>query len=459
MDLLSECDARRRRDLRAILCDGIAFSAMMGLGESYFAAFVLAAGFGDIAAGLVTTLPLVAGAVLQLVTPAGVRLLGSHRRWVVTCAVLQATTFAPLSVGALLGRIPYGVILLAATAYWGFGMATGPAWNTWVGTLVPPPLRARFFAHRTRWSHAALFTALVAAGALLHRTHPTSGALASFALLFALAAAARLVSAALLASQSEQRPLIDQQQSVSIRAFVGRLRRSADGALLAQLLAMQLAVYIASPYFTPYMLKELELSYGLFTTLIAAAFAGRILLLPALGRIAYLHGARRLLVWSACGVTPIPALWLLSSHPAYLFALQIVAGFAWGGLELATLMLFFERIDASERTGVLTCFNLVNASALALGSLVGAGVFYGSGGGTGSYWLILSLSSFARLSTLPLLRKIPAEVTHSAAPTLRTLAVRPSAGALQRPILASVPDANAPPAKPAETDTGAPPVG
>jgi len=423
----------------------------VGLGESYLAAFVLAAGFGDIAAGLISTVPMMAGAIIQLVTPAGVRLLGSHRRWVVLCAVLQATSFLPLIVGALLGRVSYAVIVSAAAAYWAFGMGTGPAWNTWVGTLVPPQLRANFFAYRARWSNSALFLALVAAGVLLDRNQSKSGALTTFALLFALASGARLVSSAFLASQSEARPLVEEERSVSLRSFFGRLRDPGDGALLAHLLTMQLAVYIAAPYFAPYMLKVLDLSYGLYTTLIAAAFAGRILLLPALGRIAHRRGARRLLIWSACGVTPVPALWLLSSDPIYLFGLQIVTGLAWGGVELSTLMLFFERIDASERTGMLTCFNLVNASALALGSLIGAGLFFSFGEGIGSYIVIMLLSTCARMATLPLLRGVPSEFVSSIPLPLRTLAVRPASGAFQRPIVSGVPDLEAEPG-PDKTD-------
>jgi len=441
MNLESACDDRQRRDLRNILGDGVSFGAMVGLGESYTAAFVLAAGFGDIAAGLVTTLPLVAGSVLQLITPSAVRLLRSNRRWVVLCAFLQALSFLPLIVGALLGRIPYWVILLATSAYWGFGMGTGPAWNTWVGTLVPPSLRARFFARRTRWSNAALFVALVSGGALLDRVQFANGALPTFALLFALAAIARLVSTGYLAAQSEMRPMLDGQRSVSLKTFVGRLRTPGEGALLAHLLAMQLAVYVASPYFAPYMLKRLELSYGLYTALISVSFAGRILVLPTLGRFAHRRGGRLLLIWSACGVAPIPALWLLSSNPTYLFVLQIVSGIAWGGVELATLMLFFERIDPIERTSVLTCFNLLNASALAIGSLLGAGLFHGLGEGTNRYFLIFLLSSCARILALPLLRAVPSRPTSSIPLPLRTLAVRPSSGALQRPIVSGIPDA------------------
>ncbi len=435
-----DCDERQRRDLRAIVGDGVSFSVMVGLGESYFAAFVLAAGFGDIAAGLVSTVPLLAGAIIQLITPAGVRMLDSHRRWVVLCAVLQAASFLPLIVGALLGRIAYPVIIFAAAAYWGFGMGTGPAWNTWVGALVPAHLRARFFAHRARWANSALFLALVTAGVLLDRTQSKSGALTTFALLFALASIARLVSSKFLASQREVRPLVEEERSVSLRSFFGRLRDPGQGALLAHLLSMQLAVYIAAPYFAPYMLKALDLSYGLYTTLIAAAFSGRILLLPALGRIAHRKGARRLLIWCACGVAPVPALWLLSSNPVYLFGLQIVSGLAWGGVELSTLMLFFERIDASERTGVLTCFNLVNAGALALGSLIGAGLFHNFGEGIGRYVIIMLLSTGARALTLPLLRGVPSDVVSAIPLPLRTLAVRPASGALQRPIVSGVPD-------------------
>ena len=63
--------AQLRRDLRAIVGDGVAFSVMVGAGESYIPAFALAAGLGEITAGLVATLPMLVGAAFQLVTPGG----------------------------------------------------------------------------------------------------------------------------------------------------------------------------------------------------------------------------------------------------------------------------------------------------------------------------------------------------------------------------------------------------
>jgi hypothetical protein len=84
---------------------------------------------------------MLAGACLQMVTPAAVRLPGSYRRWVVLCARLQALSFVPLIVGAALGRVDLSWVAVATVAYWGFGMSTSPAWNAWVTSLVPREMR------------------------------------------------------------------------------------------------------------------------------------------------------------------------------------------------------------------------------------------------------------------------------------------------------------------------------
>ncbi len=144
------------RDLRAMTADGVAFSAMVGLGEAYVPAFALAVGLGEVVSGLVATVPMLAGACLQMVTPAAVRRLGSYRRWVVLCARLQALSFVPLIVGAALGKVGLLWVGVATVAYWAFGMSTSPAWNAWVTSLVPFEIRAGFFARRARAAQAAL---------------------------------------------------------------------------------------------------------------------------------------------------------------------------------------------------------------------------------------------------------------------------------------------------------------
>jgi len=410
---------------------------MVGIGESYLAAFVLAAGLGEISASLVATLPLLAGAVLQLVSPAAVRRLRSHRRWVVTCALLQAASFAPLIAEALLGRVSRLWVFAAATAYWGFGMGTGPAWNTWVGTLIPPEERARFFALRSRWCQAAVLVGVIGGGALLEAGGGRRGHLGLFAALFATAACARLVSAGLLASQSEPVPHSDEHRRVSFVDFARRFRTTPDGRLLGYLLSMQFAVNLSAPFFVPYLLGPLALSYARFTTLIATVFVARIAAMPALGRLAHRHGARGLLWGGGLAIVPLPLLWMMTDWFPALIAMQIASGIAWGAVELAILLSYFEHIPESERTGVLTIFNLANALAIAAGASTGSALFRALGPGRATFFALFAISAAGRAVSLAALRGVRNVEAPEAPLELRTVAVSPTEGAVQGPILST----------------------
>ena len=198
---------RLRGDLRASILDGAAFGGMVGFGETYFPAFALAVGLGEMAAGMVSSVPLVAGGLMQLASPLAVKLLRSHRRWVVICAVIQALSFVPLLIAALAGSIGTTTLLLVAAVYWGAGLATGPAWNTWIGTLVPPSIRPRFFANRTRISQAGVFAGFLIGGILLQYASANGRSLHAFAILFGVAGCCRVVSAWMLQRHSEPVPL------------------------------------------------------------------------------------------------------------------------------------------------------------------------------------------------------------------------------------------------------------
>jgi MFS family permease len=439
-----------RRDLRLMVGDAVAFSVMVGVGEAYVPAFTLAAGHGDAASGLVATLPMLVGSLLQLTTPWGVAWLRSHRRWVVAAATGQALSFAPLVLGALRGDLGLGWIFLAAVAYWGFGMAAGPAWNTWVDDLVPTRIRPRYFAARNRTSQAVLLVSLTAGGALLHRYGGDDSPLAVFALLFAAAAVARLASSRLLARQSEPHPELPEVRQVALTSFFGRLRGTDAGRLLRHLLAMQLAVHIAAPYFTPYMLRELGLSYGAFTALTAAAFVSRVAALPLLGRVAQRFGSRALLRFGATGIAVLPPLWLLSNDLRWLFAVQLLSGLMWAAFELSALLSFFEGIDRRERTSVLTLFNFANAAAIAVGSLVGGAFFRWLPADASVYASLFVASSAARAVALRLLYPVGTLRLPQAPVVLRTLALRPALGAIQRPIVASL--------EPSEVEAGLDPL-
>ena len=428
------------RNLLASHADGVAYGAMVGFGETYLPAFVLAVGLGEVTAGLVASVPLLAGGLMQMVSPAAVARLGSHKRWVLLCALVQAASFVPLIWAALAGRIPAWGVLLVATVYWGTGLATGPAWNTWIGTVVPPDRRAPFFARRTRLSQAAVLVAFVVGGTLLQVSDRYQATLLAFAAIFLAAAVFRVLSFGMLAVQSEPVPMPPNMRRMSPRQTWRYLRHSDSGRLIRYLVAVQAAVQFSGPYFVPYMFAKLGLSYGQYVVLVAAAFLAKIVSLNAWGHYASRLGTMRLLWLGGIGITPVAALWLVSDDFVWLLLIQLVAGVVWGAYELAFFLLFFESIPEQKRTSVLTLYNLANSAAWVAGSALGGLLLYALGAERRAYLLLFVLSSVGRAMALVLLRR-QRGVPREAAPIgVRTLGVRPMSATVDSPILPSLPE-------------------
>jgi hypothetical protein len=430
---------RLRRDLRAIIGDGVAYSAMVGLGETYVAAFALALGMGSVVAALVSTLPVLVGAVLQLAGPAAVRRVGSHRRWVIACAAAQILAHLPLAAGAMLGSIPAGVLFAAVALHWAAAFSAGTAWNSWMVALVPARLRARYFARRARLTQVSLLLSLVGGGALLHTSAAAGHALGGFAAVFSLAALARVVSGTMIARQTDVAPCAGPAGRERLRDAALALGRSRALPLLAYLLCAQLASHIASPFFTPYMLEHLALSYGEYVGLTAASFLARIAVLPVLGRLAQRRGARTLLTLGGVCIVPLPVLWNVSSELPWLFAVQLFAGTAWSAYELAVMLLFFEALDREARLGLLALYNLGNALCMVGGALIGAWLLRSTAAHGAAFATVFAVSTAARLAALPLLHRVPRlDVRRAPIPT-RHVAVRPSIAAIAPPVVAAVP--------------------
>ena len=92
-----------RRDLRLSLGDAAGYGVMAGVAEVYLPAFALAIGLSPVSAGLVASVPLLAGGLLQLLAPRAIARVASMRRWVAASMIVQALAFVPLIAVALLG--------------------------------------------------------------------------------------------------------------------------------------------------------------------------------------------------------------------------------------------------------------------------------------------------------------------------------------------------------------------
>jgi hypothetical protein len=396
-----------RTDLRLSTAEGTATNVMVGIGETYLPAFVLALSGSQLACGLVSTLPLVMGATLQLASPWLLRLCGSYRRWVTLCAAVQAATFVPLLVAALTGRMSVAAVFALVAVYWATGLGASGPWNAWMETLVPAPVRVRYFALRTRINQWGIVAGFLAGGVALQTADRLGIPLAVFALLFFLAAASRFVSVKLLTLQREPQPP-RRAAAMSPAAAFRWLGSGENGRLLLYLMAAQAAVQIAGPYFNPYMLGELHFSYTIYAVVICAATVAKIYFLPTVGRIADRVGVKRVFWTSAVASVFVPALWLTTHNWIYLVFVQVFSGMAWCAFDLATLLLLIETIPRQKRVDVLAFFNLANSLAMAGGSLLGAAILAALGAHRHAYLALFAVSAVGRALAIVILVKIPA---------------------------------------------------
>lgn len=391
---------RIRSDLASIVLDGMAFSVMVGAGERVFQQCAKAFGHGDVATWYVATLPMAVASVPVLLSSRLVQWCGSQKRWVILGSVIQALSFAPLAIGGFLGSIGLPVLFVCASLYYFGGNSAGPAWSSWMETLVPARVRERFFGRRQAFCQAAQCAAIVAAGAWLGVAAERGETKLAFGVLFTAACLFRFVSIAYLFRQSEPEPLPRDMVHVSPLEVVRRLL--AGGALrrLFAYFPFLAAVHVAHSSFVPWALGTVGRAEDEVQWLLAAEFLGRIVALPLLGTMAKRRGPMAVLRLGCIALTPVAALWLLDGSFAWLAAVQLASGMAWGAIELGSFLLFFEVVPLRERTAVIGVFFLATGAVSAAGSLAGSAVLESFGGGARGFTAVFVAATLARLVTL-----------------------------------------------------------
>jgi MFS family permease len=375
---------------------------MVGLGETYLPAFALAIGFGQVVSGLVASVPIFVGGMVQLLAHRFLPGCASYKRWVVITSTLQALAFIPLVIAAVYGSISIWVLFAVASLYWASGLAAGPAWNTWIAQIVPIQIRPNFFAKRNRFTQLATFGGFLLGGFFLYLGKYSGNVLLGFACIFLVAFASRIVSAVFLGAHRQPRPrgirTSTATESARNEHFSPKGKR-----LILYLVCIQAFVQFSGPYFTPYMLKQLNFSYNAFVFLIGVSFVSKAFAFALWGRIGQRRGAEFLLWMGGIGIIPASFLWTLSNSIAWLATVQIISGIVWAAYELGFFLRFLQDIPQKRRAQLLTYYNFANATAWCGGALLGGWYLATWSASFEAYHGLFMISSVGRCACLLLL--------------------------------------------------------
>jgi len=361
--------------------EGNAYSVMDGFGQRYITPFAVALQASNFLIGLITTLPSLIGSFAQLSTTYLMKKY-SRKKISVFFTFFQASLWIPLiaigllfthgtiseKTAPLLLLIIYSLIAVA-------GAIIGPAWNSWMQSLVDKN-RGAYFAKRARINGIVGLVSMITAGLILHITKNIDP-FAGFTIIFSTAFVGRLVSSYLFTKKYEPKYKYEEKSYFGFSQFLKKILFNNFGHFTIFISLTTFAVAIASPFFAVYMLKDLQFSYLSFAFVSLASAASTLLFLPILGKAIDKYGSVKIMKVSGIFIPLVPILWIAPEIIpgqyiiVYLIAIEIFAGIIWAGMNLAAGNFIFDAVTKQKISLCVAYFNILNSIGAVAGATIG----------------------------------------------------------------------------------------
>lgn len=362
-----------RSTLRYSQQEALASSAMTATSDNFFNAFAIFIQASMSQLGLLTGLPQLFGAIMQFLS-VGLGNYFCRKNIIVVGAVIQGLGLLAMSLlGVIRPNSAVWIFITLAMLHHGLLNLIQPHWRAWMGNIVPPRRRGKFFASRSRITMLASLCVFLLGGAILTLTHNYELAWLGFSLLFLMAATGRFCSAWLLWKMHD--PQVHIPQKV-ISDTWQKLRIAWQDPVFKQysmlVASMQSMVAISAPFFAVYMLNELQFTYFQFVLSGVASIATQFVTLKFWGVFSDKFGNRLVMVIT-CGMIPfVPLLWLFSGDFTYILIIQAVSGLWWSGFTLSTANYLYDiRPHQADFATYAAMQAGLSAALVFIGSIVG----------------------------------------------------------------------------------------
>lgn len=374
-------DHDRGTGMRLVLLDGLTSQAMETLASGLFlTAFALALGASNLTIGLLAAIP----AFSQLMQIPGVALVEHVRRRRTVTAVAALIGRSSLVVMGVAPWLPPSAVLPlligVAVVHGMCGSIAGCSWNSWMRDLLPPDQLSRFFARRM------MYATLLGAVLSFSVAHLLASAEAAWpghtiALFSALTMAGGLAGLAgvVFVWRTPEPRMEARSVSAPLAALLCEPFQTRNYRRLMVFLAgWGLAVNLATPFFTVYMLRTLDIPLSTVTLLIVCGQLSNVASLHLWGRLADRCSNKTVLriaghLLAACLVG-----WIFTGNPgphagtmALLFGLHIAMGIATAGVTLASGSIALKLSPPGRATAYLAANSVVTAMAAGVAPVAG----------------------------------------------------------------------------------------
>jgi MFS family permease len=359
-----------RKSLRFSFWDGAFTSCMTGLTAEYFTPYALALQATTSQIGLLAAAPNLASSLVQLKAADITDKLRSRKKTMNIFVLLHTLMLLPVILIPYLFKLqPVYFLILFITLFTCFNAFSIPAWSSLMSEHIPYKSRGRYFGWRNKTLSIVMILGSFLAGFILQvfKRNTFKG----FLLIFSLAFITRIISWYFLSRMYEPVFKVRKEAYFSFLDFVKRIRRSNFARFVVFVASLNFCVYIASPFFSVFMLRDLKFNYLTYTIVVIAVTAAQIFTIDRWGRHADRVGNLKVIRLTSLFIASLPLWWIFCRHPVYLVFIQVLGGFAWAGFNLCATNFIYDAVTPEKRTRCIAYFNVFTGVAIFLGAFSG----------------------------------------------------------------------------------------
>lgn len=252
-------DEEVHKGLRMVIGDGLTTEAMtVFTGGTFLTAMALLMGASNFQIGVLAGLPTFTN-VFQLLSVWLVGKLRNRKLVAVGCALLARIPLLVIGFMALSSTASIHLLMSLLFFYYFFGSIAGPSWNSWMKDLIPENILGSYFAKRIRLSQILNVSLSIVLALLLDLVKKQVAGLELIAYGFMFVAGGFVgISGAFILSRAPEPKTV-----VSETHFFGLLKQPLRNSNFSRLLVFNalwsFSLNLATPFFTVYMIKTLNL--------------------------------------------------------------------------------------------------------------------------------------------------------------------------------------------------------
>jgi MFS family permease len=363
-----------RRNLRWFWVDGLFAAASDSIPLTFFTLYLLAIGMTGEQVGLLNSLTNLSAALILLPGALMVERFGHRKELTVFWGggvarfLLVVLALLPLGMtGKMLILMVMAVTILRSLA----GNLAFPAWMSFTADIVPIEGRGRYFASRNLIMSAAAMLVTYLAGQWITQ----NGSLAAYQIALIISFMLGMISTFSFNKIQDPRPDHRSADSFSFRSAVADLRASPVFLAFCAVAAIwNFSLNITAPFFTVYMVQELNFTAAMVAMASIIPGVTKILTQRKAGELADRFGARKIQAVLMFLIPILPIAWIFVKTYYGVLIIQAVGGILWGTFELVAFNVLLGILPQSMQARYSAIYQVIIALAFSIGAVVGSAI-------------------------------------------------------------------------------------